>query len=119
MPRMQILSAPEQEAFDLPPLVDFRERKRWFERCELLNSSARSCLATAIGPHAYNLELSQREKRMGRFKSPRQAQRFLAAHDQINVIFRPRRYRLTAKSYRHARADAFRLWQDYTREMTA
>ena len=56
---------------------------------------------------------------MGRFKSPRQAQRFLAAHDQINIIFRPRRYRLTAKSYRHARADAFRLWQDYTREMTA
>lgn len=61
----------------------------------------------------------KREKIMGRFKSPRQAQRFLAAHDQINVIFRPRRYRLTAKSYRHARADAFRLWQDYTREMTA
>lgn len=31
----------------------------------------------------------KREKIMGRFKSPRQAQRFLAAQDQINTIFRP------------------------------
>ncbi|MBM1642907.1 IS6 family transposase, partial [Sulfitobacter mediterraneus] len=30
-------------------------------------------------------------------------------HDQINVIFRPRRYRLSTKSYRHARTDAFHL----------
>ena len=61
----------------------------------------------------------KREKLMGRFKSPGQAQRFLAAHDQINTIFRPRCYRLTAKSYRHARADAFDLWSVYTLEMTA
>lgn len=60
----------------------------------------------------------RREKIMGRFKSPRQAQRFLAAHDQINNIFRPRRYRLSAISYRHARADAFCLWADYAAEMT-
>ena len=57
-------------------------------------------------------------KIMGRLKSPRQAQRFLAAHDQINNIFRPRRYRLSATSYRHARADAFCLWADYNAEMT-
>ena len=56
---------------------------------------------------------------MGRFKSLRQAQRFLAANDQINVLFKPRRYRLTANSYRHARADAFSLWTDYACEMTA
>jgi len=43
----------------------------------------------------------------------RQAQRFLAAHDQINAIFNLRRYRLIANSYRHARADAFSLWTDY------
>lgn len=61
----------------------------------------------------------KREKLMGRFKSPRQAQRFLAAHDQINTIFRPRRYRLTATSYRHARSVAFDLWSIYTLEMTA
>jgi putative transposase len=61
----------------------------------------------------------KREKIMGRFKSLRQAQRFLSAHDQINVIFRPRRYRLSAISYRHARTDAHSLWVDYAREMNA
>jgi len=60
-----------------------------------------------------------REKVMGRFKSPRQAQRFLAAHDQANTIFRPRRYRTSAISYRHARADAFVLWNTYAGEMVA
>ncbi len=61
----------------------------------------------------------KREKLMGRFKSPWQAQRFLAAHDQINTIFRPRRYRLTTASYRHARSDAFDLWKGYALEMVA
>ena len=61
----------------------------------------------------------KREKLMGRFKSPRQAQRFLAAHDQINTVFRPRRYNLSAPSYRHARSDAFNLWDDYAMEMAA
>lgn len=56
---------------------------------------------------------------MGQFKSPRQAQMFLAAHDQINTIFRPRRYRLTTMSYRHARSDAFDLWKGYALEMVA
>ena len=56
---------------------------------------------------------------MGRFKSQRQVQRFLAAHDQINTLFRLPRYRLTAYSYRHARADAFSLWNDYALQMTA
>lgn len=60
----------------------------------------------------------KREKLMGRFKSPGQAQRFLDAHDQINMFFRPRRYRLTATSYRHARSDAFDLWNGYALEMT-
>ncbi|MDA3859351.1 MAG: IS6 family transposase [Roseovarius sp.] len=61
----------------------------------------------------------KREKIFGRFKSHRQAQRFLSAHDQINLIFRPRSYQLTATSYRHARSDAFSLWTDYTAEMVA
>ncbi len=70
------------------------------------------------------IEVSQRatrkrEKMFGRFKSHRQAQRFLSAHDQINLIFRPRRYQLTANSYRHARSDAFNLWDEYTAEMAA
>ncbi|KKM82877.1 hypothetical protein LCGC14_1315130, partial [marine sediment metagenome] len=61
----------------------------------------------------------KREKMFGRFKSHRQAQRFLSAHDQNNLIFRPRRYQITATSYRHARNDAFSLWADYTAEMAA
>ncbi|WP_127903635.1 IS6 family transposase [Solirhodobacter olei] len=61
----------------------------------------------------------KREKIMGRFKSPGQAQRFLAAHDQINTLFRPHRYRLSALSWRHARSDAFDLWGAYTLEMSA
>ena len=61
----------------------------------------------------------RREKIQGRFKSPRQAQRFLAAHDQISILFRPRRSRLTALSYRHARSDAHDVWHGYALEMTA
>ncbi len=61
----------------------------------------------------------KREKVMGRFKSPAQAQRFLAAHDQINTVFRPRRYRMHANHYRQSRADAFDLWRLYALEMTA
>ncbi|NSY41649.1 DDE-type integrase/transposase/recombinase, partial [Leisingera sp. ANG59] len=61
----------------------------------------------------------KREKMMGRFKSPRQAQRFLVAHDQISTIFRPRRYRLSTLSYRHARADGFKLWEGYAAELSA
>ena len=61
----------------------------------------------------------KREKMMGRFKSPRKAQRFLVAHDQISTIFRPRRYRLSTLSYRHARADAFKLWEGYAAEISA
>ena len=58
----------------------------------------------------------KREKLMGRFKSPRQAPCFPCAHDQISTILRPRRYRLSATSYRHARSDAFDPWQSYALE---
>jgi putative transposase len=60
----------------------------------------------------------RREKVMGRFKSPGQAQRFLSVDDQTAALFRPKRHRLSARSYRHARNDAFDLWQCYAREMT-
>ena len=61
----------------------------------------------------------KREKVMGRFKSMRQTHRFLAAHDQINMMLGPRRYRLSTVSYRHARSDAFDLWHGYALEATA
>ncbi len=59
----------------------------------------------------------EREKIFGRFKSHRQAQRFLSAQHQINLIFLPRRYQLNATSFRPARNDAFILWVEYTVEM--
>ena len=49
---------------------------------------------------------------MKRFTSARQAQRFLAAHDQINNLFHLRRDHLTAVQYRAARARAFEAWGD-------
>ena len=49
---------------------------------------------------------------MKRFKSPRQAQRFLSAHDQIANLFHPRRDHVTASDYRAARANAFETWAD-------
>lgn len=56
---------------------------------------------------------------MGRLKSPGQAQRFLSAHDQIATLFRPKRHRLSARSYRHARSDACSLWADYVSDLAA
>ena len=61
----------------------------------------------------------RREKIMGRFKSPRQAQQFLSVHDQTAAIFRPRRHRLSARSYRHARRDAFDIWAACKAELSA
>jgi putative transposase len=61
----------------------------------------------------------RREKIMGRFKSPRQAQQFLSVHDQATSLFRPKRHRLSAESYRHARNDALSLWTGYSNELTA
>src|ERR671914_836822 len=54
----------------------------------------------------------RRERQMKRFKSPRQAQRFLSTHDQINNLFHLRRDHLSASEYRAARARAFETWAD-------
>ena len=51
---------------------------------------------------------------MQRFKSPEQAQRFLSSHAMIYGHFRPRRHLMTAAQYRHARAEAFRVWRQET-----
>jgi|TARA_B100000780_G_scaffold10997_1_gene7562 putative transposase len=61
----------------------------------------------------------KREKIFERFKSHRQAQRMLSEHDQINLIFRPRRYQLTSTSYCHTHNDAFNLLVGYTAQMAA
>ena len=85
---------------DLAPDADHRAHKGLNNRIEVSHRPTR-----------------EREKLMKKFTSPPQAQRFLAAHDQINVVFRLCRYRLSATSYRRARADAFRLWDGYAAEL--
>src|SRR3954468_24994737 len=49
----------------------------------------------------------RRGRQMKRFKSARQAQLFLSAHDHINNLFHLRRDHVTAEEYRAARAQAF------------
>jgi putative transposase len=52
----------------------------------------------------------RRERQMRRFKSARQAQRFLSAHDQVNNLFHLRRDQVSANEHRAARARAFATW---------
>jgi putative transposase len=54
----------------------------------------------------------QRERRMQRFKSPGQAQRFLSAYGPIAQHFRPRRHRFSAPDYRQEMKDRFRIWRE-------
>jgi len=89
--------------------------KRWVLVTDKLGSyaAAKAKLASGVehrrhkginnAAEASHRHTRRREKVMGGFKSPRQAQRFLSAHDQTAAIFRPRRHRLSARSYRHAR----------------
>src|ERR687884_495869 len=56
----------------------------------------------------------RRERQMKRFKSPRQAQHFLSAHDGINNLFHLRRDHLSARQYRAARTQAFQTWAEIT-----
>ena len=61
----------------------------------------------------------KREKIQGRFKSARQAQRFLAVHDETANLFRPRRHTMTATTFRQKRADAFCEWAGCASELAA
>ena len=54
----------------------------------------------------------RRERQMQRFKSVRQAQRFLSAHSRIHNHFQLRRHLISATDYRSLRETAFRVWQD-------
>ena len=51
---------------------------------------------------------------MKRFKSPRQAQRFLSAHGPIHQHSHPRRHLMTAAEYRAYRTHAFEVWKQET-----
>lgn len=87
---------------DLAPGIEHRQHKGLNNRAEASHRHTR-----------------RREKIMGRFKSPSQAQRYSSVHDQTAALFRPKRHRLSARSYRHARSDAFELWNEYARQLAA
>jgi putative transposase len=53
----------------------------------------------------------RRERIMKRFRSARQAQRFLSAHDQVANLFR-RPASITAAAHRISRAQAFQIWNE-------
>ena len=55
-----------------------------------------------------------REKKMRRFKSTKQAQRFLSAFGLIAGHFQPRRHRLRAGEYRAILQDRFQTWNEVT-----
>ena len=54
------------------------------------------------------------ERQMRRFKSPGQAQRFLAVHSQVHNLFRVGRHLLRAANYRLLRKRSFETWQQVT-----
>lgn len=56
----------------------------------------------------------QRERQMRRFKSMKQAQRFLSVHGAVNNLFRLGRHLLRACHYRMFRTKAFGEWQRVT-----
>src|SRR3954469_6092056 len=62
---------------------------------------------------------TRRRERQMNFKSPRQAQRFLSAHDQIANLFHLRRDHVPAAEYRAVRAQAFAIWAEITGTETA
>jgi putative transposase len=60
-----------------------------------------------------------REKKMRRFKSAKQAQRFLSAFGLIAGHFQPRRHRLHAGEYRALLQTRFQTWNEVTETKTA
>ena len=59
-----------------------------------------------------HLPLRRRERRMMRFKSARQCQRFVSTHGQIANLFLLHRKYLTAADHRHLRAQAILTWRE-------
>ena len=56
----------------------------------------------------------QRERQMRRFKSPGQAQRFLAVHGVVQNLFRLGRHHLRSENYRFLGDRSFREWREVT-----
>ncbi|MGQ3240509.1 MAG: IS6 family transposase, partial [Shinella sp.] len=61
----------------------------------------------------------RRERRMMRFKSTRQCQRFVSTHSQIADLFHLRREHLAAADHRQLRAHAISTWREIAWSTTA
>ena len=59
-----------------------------------------------------HLPVRRRERRMMRFKSARQCQRFVSTHGQIANLFHLHRKHLTAADHRQLRAHAVTTWRE-------
>ena len=79
--------------------VEYRQHKGPNDRAENSNRSTRT-----------------RERRMGRFNSPGQAQRFLSAFEPIRGHFHPHQHQLSASEYRETMSLRFESWQEITRQ---
>jgi putative transposase len=82
---------------EILPGVEHRQHKRLNNRAENSHQPTRL-----------------REKKMRRFKSAKQAQRFLSAFSLIAGHFQPRRHRLSAREYRAILQDRFQTWGEIT-----
>ena len=82
---------------EILPGVEQRQHKRLNNRAENSHQPARL-----------------REKKMRKFKSAQQAQRFLSAFGPIAGHFQPRRYLLSAREYRAILQSRFQVWNEVT-----
>jgi putative transposase len=83
---------------EILPGVEHRQHKRLNNRAENSHQPTRL-----------------REKKMRRFKSAKQAQRFLSTFGPISGHFQPQRHRLRAGEYRAILQRRFELWNEVTR----
>ncbi len=66
-----------------------------------------------------HLPLRRRERRMIRFKSARQCQRFVSTHSQIANLFLLHRKHLNATDHRQLRTQAIAIWHEIAGSIAA
>jgi putative transposase len=80
---------------EIVPGVEHRQRKGLNNRAENSHQPTR-----------------QQEKQMRKFKSPKQAQRFLPVHRQVRNLFGAHRYKMAANDQRNHLIFAWEQWQE-------
>lgn len=84
-------------------------------RKEIMSTSMHCCDRYANNRAEVSHEHTRaQERKMRWFKSPGQAQRFLAVHSQVHNLFRVGRHLLRAAHYRYLRNRSFETWRQVT-----